>query len=211
MLTETVAPQLYKSVDDSLSSATIQTNGDAAKTLLDANFEIKQLQNLQPIPDSSRITRSGTLLSAVVNTHPDLPETWQTAAQLITYRSVASNNIPLTSKPCRNMNIVIDGERGVDGVYEHLELSNCVMDLDNNPAIGWNDMPGYEYLVLHNVRIRYKGGEIPNLGRVLFDHCVFEFQINVVPPAPAQYLTKTLLLASDINKVSFKPLGTAHS
>lgn len=129
---------------------------------------------------------------------------WQAVAQLITYRSLPVVNPP-NDKPCREMNTVIDKERGAAGVYEHNEMSDCTFDLDNNFAFAWEGLPGYEYLLLRNVRVRYRGGAIHDLGRVVFDHCVFEFQIYSSPPPVAQHLTEILLAASDITNVSFTP------
>jgi hypothetical protein len=146
----------------------------------------------------------------LVATDDNSPGYWQAASQLITYRSMPAGTKPSNDRPCRDMNVVIDRERGVDGVYEHIEMSNCTFDLDNNPGFAWNGLPGYEYLVLHNVRVRYRGGAIHDIGRVMFDRCTFEFQISAPPPIPAQHLTETLLAASDISKVSFG-LPATHS
>jgi hypothetical protein len=60
VLTQTVAPQIYKSIDDSLRSALTQNGPDSAKSLAGAQANMKQLQALNVRLDAKQLMQSGS-------------------------------------------------------------------------------------------------------------------------------------------------------
>lgn len=218
ILTQTVAPQVYKSIDDSLNAALNQNDADAAKTLNSTQVAIKRLNDLQVVPDNTQLVQSGTSLVHVVNAHPNLPETWRVAGQLIDYRFApnASKSLPdcqpsgTTASLQKNLFYPPNSEP-TGYIFAGFTLSNCTLRLDDPASIlrtksiqFASQTKGIAFaLQLINVHVVYHGGAIIPVRALVFQNCTFEFEVNAPPPAPMSQMMETLLATQDPSDIRF--------
>ena len=213
VLTQTVAPQIYKSIDDSLRSALTQNGPDSAKSLAGAQANMKQLQALNVRLDAKQLMQSGDVLANVTLAHPELGEVWATSGQLISYRSQSSGvPSPRSQDSCftQGGNATVLNPPVPPGgklIFQLID-SDCTLVIDDKAGFERSQayqeflkvhslFPNEYYaLVLHRVHVVYHGGAIVGAALLAFDNCTFEFQVpNVVPPDEGKTLVRDLLRA----------------
>jgi hypothetical protein len=181
---------------------------------LQANLStvIAQVQNARLAgkpPNPKNIEAVSIALADVVRKQPDVPEGWNAAAQIISYRS--SRMFPSSKPDCETeLNppppaMLKNQTKATEWIYLH----DCTLHLDN--LISWRDKNDKTLTSIaftcNDVEIVYRGGPILPITSLQLVHCTFDFQINNEPPPPARRLTEALLAASDINKISFSSTG----
>lgn len=162
-------------------------------------------------PDAKKVEALSKALAQVVQKNPQLPEAWQVAGELISYRAIPAKPAS-TLAECSP--VVFTGMPQQDWrIPVLLQLQNCTIALDDLAQLSPKLMgllardQGQVYksaLLLRNVHVVYRGGAIALPVRALiFNNCTFEFDLDGSPPAPGNSLTETLLVATDIRDVSF--------
>jgi hypothetical protein len=176
-------------------------------------------------PDAKKVQALSTALSQVVQRDPELPEAWQTAFQLVSYRFQLAQ-IP----PDSELRNCLDAPKSLtefagtlreegDNVAKHrpghfqLVSSNCVLNLDSNSAFestsGWQFFrevneraPGNGvHFDLFNAIVTYSGNGLIPFDGLKCTNCVFELKpSSAIPPRRGQALTDQLLTA-DLSKV----------
>lgn len=223
IVTQTVAPQLYKALDDSLSFALTLPSPEAAKALATTQASLKQLRESQIPPDKSELDQSAVLLENVTLLHPEIGEGWAASGQLISYRS--SNIAPQSgSLPnCFDAPYAPSPDRAPHGDLNVQYFRGCTFIIDDQA--GYEKSKAFQQFIaqlpshpetmavvlnLENVHVVYRGGPlIGPLTTVFFKNCTFDFNLPTTPPDPGKHLIRALLTA-DLAKpteVSFIPRG----
>jgi hypothetical protein len=227
-LTQMAAPQIYQSISDSLQYASIQDAAHASQALHGVDAALQQLRNASVTPDQNKLKNSSQLLSKLISVHPELPEVWQTASELISYRSE-----PQSTTTIQNLGNCVDRPWTVltppppnplppgkllDGVMYH----DCTLVIDDLPAfmngpagrgllLAQIKAPGRVYLslILQNVHVVYRGGEILPAFLMIFQNCTFGWDIpRTVPPSNGRHLTSGLLAADLSNfRIQLMPVN----
>jgi hypothetical protein len=207
ILTQTVAPQIYRSIDDNLRSAVTQQGPEAVKSLVVAQASIRQLQDSRVSPDETQLKQTASLLANVTVAHPELGEGWATSEQLISYRtSQTQPSSPLDN--CLDQPWT-DTSTGISStsIYK-ATFQNCILVLDDEKSFeksaayaqfviqsSAHPNPGFD-LVLENVHVVYRGGNPINAKLFVFHNCTFEFEApTTVPPDTGKHLVRELLYA----------------
>jgi hypothetical protein len=171
-------------------------------------------------PDTSKVSALSDAVDSVVKRNPTLPEAWQAAAQLVSFRSSQPTTEitkkcfewPHDPKPQTNV-------KPGDGHHVAFEVwdSNCTLDFRNpedmertverNMRLHSADFPNLDYILvrLDNAHVIY-GGEDLKMVRFLFVNCTFEVELPKVPPPNGRKLTEQLLEAKDIRNVEISGL-----
>ena len=211
VLTQTIAAQIYQSIDDSLRSALTQNGSDSAKSLANAQAEMKQLQDAKVRVDAKQLMQSGAVLANVTVAHPELGEVWATSGQLISYRSQSSATAP----PSNQANCATEAGAGPSTLlpgppvrFFLVHYLNCTLVIDDEASFRMGpayqqylrvrqEFPNeYVALGLHRVHVVYRGGAVIGTAFMLFDNCTFEFQVpKIVPPDDGMKLVRGLLYA----------------
>lgn len=172
-------------------------------------------------PNTAKLEALSGAVSQVLKKDDSLPEGWQAAGQLISYRTQVSTSPNLgycVSRPwTQTFQTGSDDEdasklpQGAFRVSE-IKFHDCTLVLDdvssfeNSDADRWamRATPRKKVVVLelYNVHVVYRGGAVVPVDSVLFSDCTFEFQTLSPPPATGQQLTKSLLAAADLRSVS---------
>ena len=221
ILTASVAPQLYKSISDSLSAALAPSEANAAASLQATKEVIKQLQLSKIVPNEAATREAGTALARVSLAHPELAPVWETASQLISYRSSqrsgwvedlcvdtphdgstafdqAKNVVSLYDANYHDCTFVIDDERAFHGspVFARFEQSKATYPLSTLA------------LSFTRVHIVYRGGKFIEAARYVFLDCTFEFKPpTVVPPDPDKAIFRRLMAADLSQPISISTSG----
>jgi len=220
LLTGTVAPQLQKAVDDSLKGALSGDQGKAKSELEFARTAIKQLREANVSQPSAAFEATSQHVENLVKAKADIPETWATAAEFISYRSALTHEdlsqlkkslprcVDMQPHPATTAEAISPGEQTVKINPAYYE--NCQVELDSpgqdamislfaqkNPA-----------LTFRHCLVIYKGGIVRlQLGMwpLMFENCLWEFSVSGTPPASGQKVTETLL-AGNLDSFKFPPL-----
>jgi hypothetical protein len=170
-------------------------------------------------PNSGKAAKAlSTSIATVANQHPDVPQVWNAAAQLISYRSDLQTDFRQDSQSsCLTPHVSggdVSASAGPDKNGSEaltIELKDCTLVLDDVDAFSRSQVEyGYEHVLmsriplvrildLDHVTVVYKGGPIIPVSQIVFHQCSLDFQIppgNLsVPPAPARQLMQNLLAA----------------
>lgn len=192
--------------------------------IISAEVSVNRLKGDKDDPE--KVAKLSSAVRKVAIANPTLPEVWQTAFQLVSYRSQVlqfpvRNELPncLDSPTplAQFRNTIRDfgdkaqapkrGDIGLSG-------SDCILDLDSNDS--YENSPGWQYFKEVNERfpgsgvfinlqravITYSGGRMIPLDRLSCTACIFDFKVPaVVPPKGGQELTDQLLTA-DLTQVN---------
>jgi hypothetical protein len=211
-------------VDGGYAKLVAQLEKPASTEQLRANLStvVAQVQTARvnaTRPNLKKVKALSDAVSNVVTNQPTLPEAWQAAAQLISYRSDSAGLLPDAHAPCGESNNpggihvhFTGGPPGADMVGS-IVLSNCTLDLDRATSV-WASLSSQVeaktlngetitdwHLFLHNVIVHYSGGPLLYVGQITCDHCVFDFRFQIAPPPIGRRMTETLLASNDINDV----------
>lgn len=155
-------------------------------------------------------------------------EAWQTASQLINYRSGIENPPVLpscdpkghldetglkTPKPPQN-----------DGINISVMFRNCILVIDDPALANYYLSATADYrqeyhipaerifinYLLQNVHIVYRGGLI-EAASIIMNQCSFEFQLNSTPSPRGRIVVERLLQAENIDAVSIPDLKSTSN
>jgi hypothetical protein len=184
-------------------------------------------------PNNEKLARLSSAVKEVVATNPELPETWQAAFQLVSYRSQSlkeSNQASLRS--CLDSPIALAQYRNtIAAADKHLiqlpknpdfmiVSSNCVLNLDDDGSFvhsaAWRFFEEVRKrfpenrvkFSLQNATIVYSGGPMIPIDGLGFVNCVFDFRNPAsVPPRAGQLLAGQLLSSSpEMGEVKLWPI-----
>jgi len=198
-------------------------------TLLSGEIQIAQVN--QKRSDPNRLVTLSNAVAKASLVHPALPETWQVAAQLVTFRSASSSttstsydnncyDAPFTVvnqpdvqhlRPGHTMDdnivwakctIVIDD---LDA-FNHSQFGQIVLkDIETMKSLGRLEQYLGAHVAFDHVRVIYRGGKPIPAASFTFRNCTFIFEpSSQLPPLRGKELTRQLLTA-DLTKseVSF--------
>jgi hypothetical protein len=174
-----------------------------------------ELQNLTIDPktkvEPSSYKGLETALLQVTKSHPDLPQAWNAAAQLVSYKSATSTSTPASLPPCDMSNMkpshrVITLPNGVVRIEGGYFFANCTLTLEDLPpqpkppkgkfSVVWPTV------ILDNGVVIYRGGELAEGNDAFtFYNCRFEMGANAVPAKPIQDLLEAALKQGNLQRV----------
>lgn len=161
-------------------------------------------------PDHKKVQALSGALSRVVQNAPQMPEAWQAAAEVISYRSqgnvpdvqsLLQANLPL----CHGLNDILVRDKNWKPIdpktlpIKYMVQSECRVHIDGMSIKNW----GCNLCV-----IEYSGGPV-EMANVRFINCVFIFDLplGATPSSGGKHFGETLLEASDLEKVEIPTLG----
>jgi hypothetical protein len=163
-------------------------------------------------PDVKKVQALSAAVSKIVKDQPNLPEAWQTAAALVSYRS-PTKTAPVPNDCSGEQNpVLMQGLlRGVDTMLRGLHYDDCTVVLDEDFAARVANVlpqiyPNYQartVLKFNRVHVIYRGGRLPPADELLFVKCTFDFKFAGAPHPTGESLTQTLLTAQNIDQVNF--------
>jgi hypothetical protein len=208
--------------DHGLGQIVTELKAPKSRQQLQANLStvIAQVQTARANgkqPDPKKVTAISEAVSQVTQKDPEVPEAWQAASALVSFRNAIHE--PSNSIPCEkpySVKIVMLGQHfdPTGPASDVLQYRDCVMDIGDLTWFEKNDPTPHgaqAAISLTNVHVIYRGGPLLPVRYIVFSGCTFEFQINAPPPQPGRALTQTLLAASDINNVTFNLPTATHS
>jgi hypothetical protein len=169
-------------------------------------------------PDERKVIALSSAVAQVVHNDPQLPEAWQTAAQLISFRVLPKSASPGPCDIPYGMKAVplVDHFSASMPVGTELIYHDCVMVLDDVDAFERTSVyqdkmklpreKPFEFhaIYLQNVHVVYRGGHLLPAGRFIFTNCTFDFRIYGPPEPSGRSLTETLLVAKDAANVTYE-------
>jgi hypothetical protein len=175
-------------------------------------------------PNTKKAKALSDALSLVIKRDPDIPQVWQAASELISYRYSFSEGVELPPEiarmfgsPVPNSGNCFEQQRKLlipppaagPPLLNILTWNDCTLRLDdiegyeNSLAVQLskqhNASPVPIRLALVRVKIVYHGGPIiPIVGMQTFG-CEFEFEVPTVPPVRARQLLEAILAEDSTN------------
>jgi len=223
LLTGAVAPQLQKAVDDNLSSALAKPN-EAKDKLVRAESVIHQLRESTVSLPNDAVDRTSQQLNDLVTVKSDLPETWATVGEFITYRSQViggwrESTLPLCTHNAASGHSGTFKYRVKEGSKEvshgPVEYDNCKIILDSLDATAELSLDlSFADVIFRHCVVFYNGGPIilfpikvgaetpaKLVGSLNFQDCLFIFSFPTIPVPQGQQLARTILTTSGNNAV----------
>lgn len=181
-------------------------------------------------PDHAKLATLSGALSQVVQHHPDLPEAWQAAIQLVDYKfqaPIRATSLPdcLDTLPPNNEETdrLYTPTGQVDypnfsgpqtqGWMSHVFLAHCQLNLDDNGDFDSTSVGKFFQkvrahhpqatlfvLVLNDAHITYSGGKMLPMSGIQFTNCTFEFKPPSGVPSKISQSITTQLLAADTSQ-----------
>lgn len=212
LLTETVAPQLLQAVDENLRAVMSEPATQplqASQALAKVENDTAGLRNLKAKLPAQEVSQSAALLEEVVSLHPDSPNAWRAAAQMVSYRSDLL--ITPTERPdCYKT----QGPGAWDGAVL-VRYHDCTLDISNvaeffaiEPRVllqGQKFSNGVRYLVtveLVNGTVSYSGGQMIQIAKLICQNCSFDLRSPTNIPPPAGRALSQHLLIADLKDVT---------
>lgn len=172
-------------------------------------------------PNAKKVEALSGALTHVIQSDPQLPEAWQAAAQLVSFKSSPQGrpvDTPcFTGGPMQDMN---EPPLGANNYSLSIIAANCVADISdaenfsraNGSYIAdWEQKlaPRRVSIIVRFIgaHIIYRGGPLfPNVTGFVFQNCTFDIAVPVVPPPGGRTVTQQLLEAKNLNNVSISGL-----
>jgi len=174
-------------------------------------------------PNLTKVAALSGALSQVVKDNPQMPEAWQAATLLVSYRSPQ----PIASqKDCFNHSVqtIAAGQisnNTTGAVYTYsgtLVYTDCTFVLSDVNA--FKNSADVKDLIANSVgaafpvniqlihaHLVYRGGEVIPFLTLQCTACTYDFEYPATPPSPVQKLTRALLLASDYSDIKVDTQG----
>ena len=190
-----------------------------------STIRVKRAEGKQP--DQGRINSLSSAVQLVAKENPQVPEVWQAAFQLVSFRSESlKSSLPSKLVDCTTdpgvlieINNTLDASMPISGHY-FADLHDCILKLDDDGTF-WNS-PLYQFFQEAQKRrpgngnlirltrgiITYSGGNMIPITQLKFLDCVFDFNSpKDIPPNPGRSLASQLLVANIENGSIKLPSG----
>jgi len=208
---------LVSSIENPKSPAILKAN----LATVAASIETARAQGKKANPE--RTLPLSVAVSKVLQDNNAPSEAWQTASQLINYRSGIENPPVLPTCDPRDQ---IDKSRLTtpmppeqNALNVSVAFRNCILVIDDPELANYYasftadyrqenhiDLQNiYVNYVLQNVHIVYRGGVI-EAASIVMNQCSFEFQVNSAPSSKGRIVVERLLQAENIDAVSIPDL-----
>jgi hypothetical protein len=174
------------------------------------NTVIAQVQTAQAagkMPDANKAQALSTAISQVVQKNPQLPEAWNAAAELVSYKTLILHPKRAHLAPCivENAKPELKAVPGMMGTqYAGYFFSNCSLNLETipPPTLRKGDIPkdfpiqGANItipVILTDGEVIYEGGAIAPDASFLFENCAFYIKPDGDPSAPEKSILRAAL------------------
>ena len=194
----------------------------AALTLTTGQLQTARAEGKKP--DAKKLNKLAGAIAGVIYQNRDLPEAWQAASTLVSYRSDQSE--PPQANCFGQHAVTMLGGRlteqktGIVAGYapDVLEYSNCTFLLADVQGFT-NSFSGRELqekgngpsspvvISLMNVHLVYHGGALIPFTTLECKACTYDFDFSTPPPLPAQKLTHDLLVANNSANIKVEENG----
>jgi hypothetical protein len=114
-----------------------------------------------------------TKLVSIAQQYPDLPQVWKATADFINYKFDSA--IPESQEMSRKVFMDCSHGGSTTILNGEIQFTNCELDLTR--AVGGS----VRQITFINCIIHYDGGPVP-AAPMIFDRCLFRFNVPVVPP-----------------------------
>jgi len=203
-----------------------QLNSPKSREQLQANLStvVAQVQSARAEgkePDEKKVVAISNALLEVSQNHPELPETWRAATELISYKSDKLRSIQGKLPPCDFKGVqpqmkqwTVGPEGGVNGTYGYaFYLSKCSLKLEDVPDLAnkeadapfkWVHMVDGIYrfpIFLTRGEVIYDGGPLNYDAGFAFINCTFDLHDDGVPSAGGQRILTAALKSEDLTRV----------
>lgn len=170
--------------------AEVQKSLSVASTLLERSKAASKTTSKR------ELAKIGDSLVSVQKAYPQLPQVWETSAQFIDYKSEA-----FLAKPVAMLRSEIEADRctqsfgGQGASYNHCEIS--LEELAGK--VYRNQVNGQvSPFIFSDSIIHYSGGNLPD-GPMIFTHCLFVFEVKIVPPKRGMNVIEALVQTESDN------------
>jgi hypothetical protein len=150
-------------------------------------------------------------LLQVTKSPPDLPQAWNAAAQLISYKSATLTPTPTSLPPCDVGHMKVEQRvshfpnGGIQVLFGYF-FANCTLTLEDLPPQPQppKDRFTVAFPIVHldDGVVVYRGGPLTEGNdSFIFNNCRFDIGASAVPPRPVQDLLEAALKQGDLQKV----------
>ena len=208
-----IEDQTGTKIVESLNAPQSQEHLVASLTQVTANVRAAQAQG--GTPSQAKALQLGKALDGVIQREPGLPEAWQAATTLVSYRASSPPNLgncltrPWTVIPLSTGKV--DGPIKIGYLFQ---FHDCTLDLSDSEAFLRSEAykgfqaaearePGtyIQFFDMERVHLVYSGGSLFLSDSAVFRNCTFELRVGGSPPPPIREITRKLLVARDYRKI----------
>jgi len=178
--------------------------------------EIRVQRSEGRAPDQKKLDSIAPAIRFAATRNPQVPEVWQAAFQLVSFRSeVLKNTFPSSLPNCATdagaLNQIENTPETATGSGGHYwaTLHDCVLNLDDDGKFGESPLAsffaeanrrrpgnGNRISMRHGI-ITYSGGEMIPISQLVFTDSIFNFSTpKQVPPGPGRSLASQMLTAN---------------
>jgi hypothetical protein len=196
-----------------------------------AQIETARAEGKQP--DQKKMAALSDALSRAVQSHPEVPETWQAAAQLVDYKFQSISTVSTPLRNCLdsiptyaadfrgNEELPAGTMPDATAIGDIITTRDCAIDLDDDGSffstpLGQSmklDAEAHPLmktftLQISNARITYSGGKLLPFNVIEFTNCIFEVKpAGAVPNKIDQSITRQLLAVNPTHGKVLLPVG----
>ncbi len=170
-------------------------------------------------PKLANLTKLSSAVKQVAIKSPEIPEVWQAAFQLVSYRSestlpLARIHLPNCADDLTSLQLLsMSPPKAPDSKFT-VSLSSCALNLDDDGSFAQTALgkffeearkrnPGNENTIhLFAGTITYSGGKLLPVDRIDFENCLFDFKPPQMLPPDSGKLIADQLLTADLRKGS---------
>jgi hypothetical protein len=192
MLTVAVAPQLLGQIGPVVTSI-LSVPATAVPSRLQQPIDaLRLLRTQQAKNPASEITAASSAVKQLTTARPDVPQVWQAAAELVSYRSESPYYGQLKYADPESLRPCVGGVGGIFHNFSYQANYNCAFVLDGR--------------VIHDSRlvrvfVIYHGGDL-EMKNVEFQDCIFIFDFRAVPQPSGRVYMDNLLAVNNIQSAN---------
>lgn len=197
-------------------------------SLAAAQIQVARVERREP--DATKLKTLEKALASATDTHPNLPETWRAALQLVDYKYESKSTAALPN--CLDASLddksEIDRLQTADGVKDypnfsgpqtpegwmsHVLLNNCSLNLDDDGTFDSTSVGKFFekvrkhhpqatlfYLVLSGAHVTYSGRKMLPISGIQFTDCKFEIKQPEELPSKWARALTAQLVTTDIKE-----------
>jgi hypothetical protein len=170
-------------------------------------------------PKLANLIKLSSAVKQVAMKSPEIPEVWQAAFQLVSYRSESTRPLaPIHLPNCADdltllQQLSTAPPRAQESKFT-VNLSSCALNLDDDGSFAQTALgkffeetrkrsPGDESTIhIFSGTITYSGGKVLPADRIDFENCLFDFKTPQTPPPSSGKSLADQLLTADLHKGS---------